>query len=102
MKNIYSKNNNPFAGKKLVNFKSVFTYPQSGNIRFQIQLDKNGQIVDLVQSFATIIKDDETKKRTVKVSLGDRPKELFDHVHGRPFKVAEPWIDDYIETIKNL
>lgn len=91
---------NTFANKKLQNLKRTVVYPNSGDIRFQIQLDKNGQIIDLKQSFATIIKDSETKKRFVKVTLGERPQKLFDHIHGRPYDNALPWIDDYIENLK--
>lgn len=99
MKNIYPKGKNPFAGKKLVNFKEIFIYPKDGAVRFQIQLDKNGQVYEIKQSFAQVIKDSETNKRFVKVTLGDRPINLFEHIKGRPFNLAIPWIMDYIDNI---
>lgn len=89
---------NSFTGKSLVNLKQTFTYPNDGKIRFQIQLDKNGQVYEIRRSFAQIIKDAETKKRFVKVTLGERPRQLYDTVKGRPFEHAVPWILDYIEN----
>lgn len=88
------KNSNPFAGKKVVNFKGTMLYPNSGNVRFNIQLDKNNQIVDLHYSIREAIKGE--KKITYKITLGDRPQKLFEHVKGRPFVFAQPWIDDFI------
>jgi hypothetical protein len=99
MKNIYPKGQNPFAGKKLVNYKDTVIYPKQGSIRFQVQLDKNGQIYDIHQSFAQIIKDSETKKRFIKVTLGDRPKKLYDLIKGRPIRSAVWRIDDYIANM---
>lgn len=95
-KNIYPAGQNPFAGLKVANFKKTFVYPNEGSVRFQIQIDKNNQICDIRQSFAQIIKDAETKKRFVKVILGDRPKGLYDRIKGRPFPTASYWIDDYV------
>lgn len=66
-----------FSNAKIKNFKKVVTYPNSGSIRFQINLDKNGQVYDIHQSFVSIIRDVETKKRYVKVTLGDRPRLLL-------------------------
>lgn len=84
--------------KKVANFKQTFIYPNEGNVRFQVQLDKNGQVCEIRQSFAQIIKDSETKKRFVKVTLGERPRSLFDRVKGRPFALATSWIDAYISS----
>lgn len=85
-------------GKKLINMKRTITYPNEGNIRFQISLDKNGQIYEIRRSFAQIIKDSETKKRFVKITLGERPRDLFDHIKGRPMELATSWIDAYVEN----
>lgn len=97
---IYTKENNPFAGTQPTNFKKTFIYPDSGNVRFQIRLDKNGQIFDIRRSFAQIIKDEETKKRFVKVTLGERPRLLFDYVKGRPFMNAVERINLVVEQIE--
>ena len=70
-----------FSNAKIKNFKKVVTYPNSGSIRFQINLDKNGQVYDIHQSFVSIIRDVETKKRYVKVTLGDRPRLLFERIY---------------------
>lgn len=98
MKKLYPEGKNPFAGKSLVNLKETFTYPKEGKVRFQIQLDKNGQVYEIRRSFAQIVKDAETKKRFVKVTLGERPQHLFGIIKGRPFEHAIPWIQDYIEN----
>lgn len=96
MKKIYSEGKNPFAGKKLINYKKTVIYPNSGNIRFSVQLDKNGQVCEIKRSYAQIIKDPETNKRFTKITLGDRPRALFEHIKGRPFELATSWIDIYV------
>ena len=95
-KNIYPEGANPFAGLKVANFKKTLVYPNEGSIRFQIQFDKNNQIYEIRRSYAQVIKDAETKKRFVKVTLGERPKNLFNRIKGRPFINATYWIDEYI------
>ncbi len=90
---------NSFTGKKLLDFKGTFTYPNHGNVRFQIQLDKMGQIYDIHESKVEITKDPETKKRQVKVIISDRPQKLFEKIKGRPYNLATPWIDNYIESL---
>lgn len=89
------------SGAKVKNFKKVVTYPNNGSIRFQIKLDRNGQVYDVHQSFVSIIRDVETKKRYVKVSLGDRPRLLFERIYGRPFELITPWIDNLIEEMQS-
>lgn len=93
---------NSFKGKHLVNFKSTFIYPDNGTVRFQIQLDKMGQVCAINQTTAQIIKDDETKKRHVRVLIGDRPQKLYEVIKGRPFALAIPWIDDFIENYSEI
>jgi hypothetical protein len=93
---------NSFAGKKMWNYKNTFTYPNHENIRFQIQLDKMGQIYDIHQASVEITKDLETKKRNIKVTVGDRPQKLFEIIKGRPYDLASPWIDDYIENYSEI
>lgn len=90
-----------FSNAKIKNFKKVVTYPNSGSIRFQVNLDKNGQVYDIHQSFVSIIRDVETKKRYVKVTLGDRPRLLFERIYGRPFELITPWIDNLIEEMQS-
>lgn len=93
----YRKNHPGMTGSKVKSFKQILTYPNDGAIRFQIKLDKNGQVYDIHQSFAQIIRDSETKKRFVKVTLGDRPQHLFERIKGRPFELTTDRIDSYIE-----
>ena len=90
-----------FSNAKIKNFKKIVTYPNSGSIRFQINLDKNGQVYDIHQSFVSIIRDVETKKRYVKVTLGDRPRLLFERIYGRPCELTTPWIDNLIEEMQS-
>lgn len=97
-KNIYPKGKNPFAGLKVANFKKTLVYPNEGSIRFQIQIDKNNQIYEIRRSYAQVIKDAETKKRFIKVTLGERPKDLYERVKGRPLVHAVCWIEEYIES----
>lgn len=94
---IYTKENNPFAGNKLLSLKDTFIFPKQGKIRFQVQLDKNGQVHDIVQTYAQVIKDGG--KKTIKVSTGERPRRLFERIHGRPFENASDWIFAEIENI---
>ena len=96
---IYSENKNPFAGKKVVNFKKDIIYPYSGSVRFQICLDKNGQVYEIQHTYANTIVDPLTKKKFTKIIIGERPKELFNRIKGRPFELACPWIDDYIDSL---
>ena len=95
-KNIYPEGQNPFAGLKVVNFKRTLIYPNEGTVRFQIQIDKNNQIYEIRRSYAQIIKDAETGKKFFKVTLGDRPRDLFDRIKGRPLANATYWIDEHI------
>ena len=97
-KNIYPEGQNPFAGLKVANFRKTLVYPNEGSVRFQLQIDKNNQICEIHRSYAQVIKDAETKKRFVKVTLGDRPKDLFDRIKGRTFIDATYWIDEYIAS----
>lgn len=99
MNKIYSNGNNPFAGKKMFNLKRTIIYPNEGKVRFQVELDKNGQVYEIRHSFATIVKDSESNKRFVKISLGKRPRALFEHIKGRPFALATAWIDDYVSSL---
>lgn len=94
MKKVYS-NNNPFAGKKVLNFKREIMYPKTGETRFIINLDKNGQICEIRKSTAHHIEDTETGeiKRIYNVT---RPKKLYTRVYGRPLELAIIWIDEYI------
>ena len=101
-RNIYPKGKNPFAGKKIANFKKSLIYPSEGNIRFKIDIDKNNQVYEIRQSFAQIIKDEETKKRFVKVTLGERPRDLYERVKGRPLEIATYWIDAYVENMSPI
>lgn len=95
-KNIYPEGQNPFAGLKVANFKRTLIYPNEGTVRFQIQIDKNNQIYEIRRSYAQIIKDAETGKKFFKVTLGDRPRDLFDRIKGRPLANATYWIDEHI------
>ena len=95
-KNIYPEGQNPFAGLKVANFKRTLIYPNEGTVRFQIQIDKNNQICEIRHSFAQVFKDAETGKRFFRVTLGDRPRDLFDRIKGRPLSNATYWIDEYI------
>ena len=95
-KNIYPEGQNPFAGLKVANFKRTLIYPNEGTVRFQIQIDKNNQICEIRRSYAQIIKDAETGKKFFKVTLGDRPRDLFDRIKGRPLANATYWIDEHI------
>ena len=95
-KNIYPEGQNPFAGLKVANFKKTLIYPNEGTVRFQIQIDKNNQIYEIRRSYAQTIKDAETGKKFFKVTLGDRPRDLFDRIKGRPLTNATYWIDEYI------
>ena len=95
-KNIYHEGQNPFAGLKVANFKRTLIYPNEGTVRFQIQIDKNNQICEIRRSYAQIIKDAETGKKFFKVTLGDRPRDLFDRIKGRPLANATYWIDEHI------
>lgn len=95
-KNIYPEGQNPFAGLKVANFKRTLIYPNEGTVRFQIQIDKNNQICEIRRSYAQIIKDTETGKKFFKVTLGDRPRDLFDRIKGRPLANATYWIDEHI------
>lgn len=95
-KNIYPEGQNPFAGLKVANFKRTLIYPNEGTVRFQIQIDKNNQICEIRRSYAQIIKDAETGKKFFKVTLGDRPRDLFDRIKGRPLTNATYWIDEYV------
>ena len=95
-KNIYPEGQNPFAGLKVANFKRTLIYPNEGTVRFQIQIDKNNQICEIRHSFAQVFKDAETGKRFFRVTLGDRPRDLFDRIKGRPLSNATYWIDEHI------
>ena len=95
-KNIYPEGQNPFAGLKVANFKRTLIYPNEGTVRFQIQIDKNNQICEIRRSYAQVIKDAETGKKFFKITLGDRPRDLFDRIKGRPLSNATYWIDEHI------
>lgn len=99
MKSIYPEGKNPFARKKIVNFKQTLTYPNQGDIRFRVQTDKNGQVYEIRQTTAQVIKDPESKKRFVKVLVGPRPQRLFERIKGRPLTLALPWIDEYVSAL---
>lgn len=89
--------NNPFAGTKVLVLKDTFTFPKQGKVRFQVQLDKNGQVHDIVRTYAQVITDGG--KKIVKVSTGERPRRLFERIHGRPFENAVDWIFAEIENV---
>lgn len=84
-----------FKGKHLVNYKRTFIYPDNGTVRFQIQLDKMGQVCAINQ-----VQDNKTCH--FKVIVGDRPQKLYEVIKGRPFALATPWIDDYIENYSEI
>lgn len=93
------KNHPELTGSTVKDFRQILTYPNDGTIRYQIKIDKNGQVYDIRQSFAQIIRDSETKKRFVKITLGDRPAILFDKIKGRPFALVTDRIDSYVADL---
>ena len=95
----WRKNHPELKGSTIKNFRQVITYPNSGTIRYHIKIDKNGQVYEVRQSFANIIRDSETKKRFIRITLGERPLLLFDKIKGRPFTMATDYIDSYISDL---
>lgn len=72
-------------------------YPKSSKFQFKIQFDKNNQVHDLVLTPESPTPNEEII--FVESPLGRRPKDLFDHIHGRPVILATDWIDSFIEEM---